>query len=104
MADGLLAARALFRDLPWHASRRIIDVSGDGMNNIGGDMIAARDAVIASGITIHGLPILTDETWIESYYQEDVIGGPDSFLIVASSPADFAAAMRRKLSRELGIS
>ncbi len=40
--------------------RRVIDVSGDGDNNSGRDVTAARDEAIAKGVTINGLAILTE--------------------------------------------
>jgi hypothetical protein len=44
---------------PYEAHRRVIDVSGDGDNNSGRDVTAARDVAIAKGVTINGLVILT---------------------------------------------
>src|SRR5271166_4722815 len=44
---------------PYGARRRVIDVSGDGDNNSGRDVTAARDQAIAKGVTINGLVILT---------------------------------------------
>jgi hypothetical protein len=40
---------------PYETRRRVIDVSGDGDNNSGRDVTAARDEAIARGITINGL-------------------------------------------------
>jgi hypothetical protein len=103
IADALLAADALFDELPEPATRRIVDVSSDGMNNTGTEIAAARDRVLADGITINGLPILTEEKWLDTYYAEYVIGGEDSFLQVARDPASFGEAMRKKLERELVV-
>ncbi len=104
LADALLAAGELMETAPCPADRRIIDLSSDGMSNIGTPITLARDRVIADGITINGLPILTEEPWLETYYREYVVGGPDAFVEVAETPASFAAAMRRKLLRELVVS
>src|SRR3546814_2911012 len=41
-------------------TRRVIDISGDGANNHGRDLAAARDEAVAAGITINGLPMATD--------------------------------------------
>jgi len=104
LADALLAAQELFDESPFAPSRRIVDVSGDGMNNIGTEMTTARDRLVAAGITINGLPILSEEPWLETYYTEYVIGGPDAFVITAQSLDSFAAAMKRKLVQELMVS
>jgi Protein of unknown function (DUF1194) len=104
IADALLAAQELFDESPFAASRRVVDVSGDGMNNIGTEMTTARDQLVAAGITINGLPILSEEPWLETYYTEYVIGGPDAFVITAEGLDSFAAAMKRKLVQELLVS
>jgi len=85
-------------------ARRVIDVSGDGMNNRGTPAEVARDAAVAAGITINGLPIEGEEANISAYYRENVIGGPGAFLIVARNFDDFARAIRDKLIKEIQIS
>jgi Protein of unknown function (DUF1194) len=104
IGDALLAAQELFDDSPFPATRRVIDVSGDGMSNAGTNMVAARDQVVAAGTTVNGLPILSEEPWLEGYYTNNVIGGPGAFVIVANGLDSFAAAMKRKLVEELAVS
>lgn len=91
----------LLEALPLPAPRWIIDVSGDGSTNAGPPATEARDAAVARGITINGLPILHIEPDIDAYYERDVIGGPGAFLVPARDFIAFADAMRRKLIREL---
>ena len=50
----------LFDGNGYAGDRRVIDVSGDGPNNRGRPVTAARDAAVAQGIVINGLPILND--------------------------------------------
>ncbi len=83
------------------AARRVIDVSGDGANNDGRPVTDARDAAVAAGVTINGLPIIEVEPGLEAYYRENVIGGPDSFLVVARDTGSFAEAILRKLLVEV---
>jgi hypothetical protein len=83
------------------ATRRVIDVSGDGANNDGRPVTDARDAAVAAGVTINGLPIVEVEPNLEQYYRENVIGGPDSFVVVASDSRAFGAAILRKLLVEV---
>lgn len=82
-------------------TRRVIDVSGDGPNNDGRPVTAARDAAVAAGITINGLPILELEPRLDSYYRDNVVGGPDAFILAVRDLADFAAAVLRKLLVEV---
>jgi len=93
---------AQFDLLPFPTARRVIDVSGDGSNTHLPDVSTMRDAAIAHGITINGLPILGSEEGLEQYYRQRVIGGPDSFLEIAVDYDSFPAAMLRKLLREIG--
>jgi hypothetical protein len=52
------------------ATRRVIDVSGDGPNNDGNPMREVHDRVIGQGIVVNGLPVMmtmpmaTTPTWI----------------------------------------
>ena len=82
-------------------TRQVIDVSGDGSNNSGGAVDAARDAALASGVTINGLAILASEPKLESYYEENVMGGDGAFVIVAQDFDAFSKAMLSKLVREI---
>jgi len=83
------------------AGRRVIDISGDGTNNDGRPVTEARDAAVAAGVTINGLPILEVEPNLEAYYRDNVIGGPDSFVVIARNIHSFAEAVLRKLLVEV---
>jgi hypothetical protein len=81
--------------------RKVIDVSGDGANNSGRSLADARETALAAGITINGLAILGNESGLETYYRENVIGGDGSFMIVAENFNAFSNAMLNKLVREI---
>ena len=85
------AAVPLFDGNGYAGERRVIDVSGDGPNNRGRPVTAARDDAVAQGIVINGLPILNDrpqpfdlptpmDMALDRYYRDHVIGGPGSFV------------------------
>ena len=101
IGDALLAARALLDDAPEPADRKLVDLSGDGIANIGPPVREARDALVGAGITVNGLAILASEPWLESYYDEYVIGGPGAFLLRAEDFSSFATAMHSKLLSEI---
>lgn len=101
IGNGLMAAGAAFERLPDEAARRVIDVSGDGMANIGVPCPEARDALLAKGVTINGLVMLNDEPWVDGYYSENVVGGPGAFLMQVADYREFAAAIREKLLSEI---
>ena len=94
---------------PFEGTRRVIDVSGDGVNNNGPPPQGERDKLVADGVTINGLPIVNDRpnfgmvgnAGLEQYYRDAVIGGPGAFTIVADDFQSFGAAIRRKLIQEI---
>lgn len=83
------------------AERRVLDVSGDGRVNAGGPADRARDAAVAAGITVNGLPILDVEEGLEAWYRANVQGGPRSFTMPARTLADFREALLAKIVREI---
>src|SRR5499433_2267323 len=94
-------AATLFATSPFQASRRVIDVSGDGSNNRGRAVTLSRDAAVAAGIGINGLPILALEPDLDRYYYENVIGGPGAFMVPAKTYNTFADAILKKLITEI---
>lgn len=101
IADALLAAAAALDRLEDQAKRRVIDISGDGMANVGPPPGPIRDALVARGITINGLAILASEPWLDSYYDNDVIGGEGAFLLQVKDFQSFATAIEQKLLAEI---
>jgi hypothetical protein len=102
-AGGIAAADALFQSAPLTPGRKVIDVSGDGKQNIG-EIPAreSRDAAVAHGVTVNGLPITSgDEPDVDAWYRANVVGGSDAFLVVANGFEAFADAFRQKLTREI---
>lgn len=94
----------------FEGTRKVIDISGDGPNNIGLPVVEARDRAVAAGVTINGLPIVNDRMspggWpplpdLDLYYAHCVVGGAGAFIIVAENFETFAAAIRRKLLLEI---
>ncbi|WP_217572792.1 DUF1194 domain-containing protein [Mesorhizobium sp. GbtcB19] len=85
--------------------RRVIDISGDGPNNIGPPVAAIRDAAVAKGIVINGLPILISPSpsvsRLDRYYADCVTGGPGSFVLPIYAASEFSIAIRRKLIQEV---
>ncbi len=91
----------LFAESGYRGSRRVIDVSGDGANNRGRPAHLARDAAVRAGVGVNGLPILALEPGLDSYYYDNVIGGPGAFMIPAETYEAFAEAVLKKLIIEI---
>ncbi len=103
-------AMDLFARSPHRGKRRVLDISGDGPNNDGAGVTAARDRALKAGIVINGLPIINNRISrygmppmpnLDHYYEDCVIGGFGAFIVVANTFADFARAIRRKLILEI---
>lgn len=94
-------ATALFASAGADAGRKVIDVSGDGINNNGRELAAARADALRTGLTINGLAILWDYPALDVYYRDNVIGGPGAFAVVAHDVSDFGTAILDKLVREI---
>lgn len=92
---------ALLFDNPYRATRRVIDISGDGANNRGRLVNQARDEAVRAGVGINGLPILALEPDLDRYYEQNVIGGPGAFVIAAKDFNTFGDAILKKLIAEI---
>src|SRR6478736_7247278 len=113
ISGGIDAAVAQLARAPFDATRRTIDVSGDGTNNAGRDIGQARDDALALGITINGLVILSETPlpWnpehtnppggLTKYYRDNVIGGPGSFVLEAKDFNSFGEAIVKKMIAEI---
>jgi len=110
ISGALHFAADLFAESPHRGVRRVVDVSGDGPNNRGSPVAKARDMLVAQGIAINGLPLMTsgmgygnrfDLPDLDAYYRDCVIGGPGAFMIPVNDWSQFPEAVRRKLVLEL---
>ena len=113
ISAGIDHAMQLLAHAPFEAQRRVIDVAGDGTNNAGRDVTAARDDALAAGVTINGLAIINEHPvsytfahvqppgGLTEWYRQNVICGPSSFVVEVREFATFGEAMTRKLINEI---
>jgi hypothetical protein len=104
-------AMQAFAASPHATTRRVIDVSGDGINNSGRPSENARDEALAKGVTINGIVIMNDvpsamsfwrtEPPLDDFYRDRVIGGPGAFVMIVEDFTTFEHAIRNKLLREI---
>ena len=95
------------------ATRRVIDVCGDGTNNSGREITEARDDALRQGVVINGLTIINDHPvsytfahvappgGLTNWYRENVVGGPGGFVLEVHDFHSFGEAMTRKLISEI---
>jgi hypothetical protein len=101
----------VFANSPHTSTRRVIDISGDGVNNSGRNSADARDEAVAAGVTINGLVIMNDrptpgffqmpQPALDDFYRTQVIGGPGAFVIAIDDFSTFAYAIVNKLVKEI---
>lgn len=89
-----------FADVP-DCARRVIDFSGDGINNAGPDPIAARGLARQLGITVNGLAIDRVGRAVTEYFKRHVVVGRGAFVITATGYWDYPRAIKTKLFQEL---
>ncbi len=108
IGKALLFCDARF-DQEFTGGRKVIDVSGDGSDNQG---VAAlhdvRDALVAKGVVINGLPIIVKplpqqpSEGLDVYYRNHVVGGEGHVLIESIGFDNFKQAILQKLLLEIG--
>jgi len=82
-------------------ARQVIDISGDGVNNVGVDPTYFYASGLFAGITVNGLVIQGAQPDPVEYYRTNVIHGPGAFLAVARDFEDYRQVIKRKLLREI---
>jgi hypothetical protein len=110
ISGALMFSLNLFKDQKFTSARQVIDISGDGPNNMGRGVEETRDAVVSKGVTVNGLPILLrtaslasffDVKDLDFYYEDCVIGGPGAFIVPVLGQSQFASAILRKIILEI---
>jgi hypothetical protein len=106
IGDGIVYALEMIRSNKFNGSRKVVDVSGDGVETDpwfekAFTLPDARSLARAQGVTVNGLAILTDNWKLHQYYRAEVISGPGAFVVKAVNFDAFAVAIRNKLLREM---
>ncbi len=109
ISAGLDFSVKLFDKSGYDASRRVIDISGDGYSDYGRPVKDARDDAVKKGVTINGLAMMFERPkWkqevpedLDRYYNEQVIGGPGAFFVTVRTPNDFSQSLLHKLVLEI---
>ncbi len=112
ISRALLFCNRLF-DQEFTGGRKVIDVSGDGDDNQGiVGLREVRDAVVARGVVINGLPIIVrppeyifppqPPEGLDVYYRNHVVGGEGHVTIESIGFDNFKQAILQKLLLEIG--
>lgn len=106
IGGGIVFAIGMIEGNDMAGRRKIVDVSGDGIETLPYSKSTprlpyARDLASQLGVQINGLAILEDVPLLYRYYRNNVIVGPGSFVMEARNFESFAAAIKKKLLKEL---
>ena len=104
ISGAIVASLPAFAKNKFEAPRRVLDISGDGIDNRGPNPFNLRPRALAAGVTINGLTILNEEPFLDRYYESTVIAGTGAFVVAATDYEDFARAIVAKLVREIAQS
>ncbi|MEZ5832040.1 MAG: DUF1194 domain-containing protein [Dongiaceae bacterium] len=95
-------AAILLLTAPFVAERSVINVIGNGWDNVGEGPRRARDRVVAKGGTINGV-VLGFDPVLMGYYRSTVIGGPGAFLLSVDDPAAMSDVLARKFLYDIAL-
>jgi len=90
----------MLRTAPFATTHRILNIVGNGVDNVGDGPRPARDRLVAEGATINGVALGHDRA-IYEYYRREVMGGPTAFVLAANDPEMLVDVLERKFVDEL---
>lgn len=88
-------ASELLRAAPFRAKRPVINIVGDGKDNVAEDAPIARDRFLENGGTVNGVVLNADPALV-AYYGDKVIGGPGAFVMSTRDDAVLVDVLVRK--------
>ncbi len=95
-------ARDLGAAAPFAAERTVVNVIGNGSDNMGEPAAPARARLLGDGATINGV-VFAPDAGLMDYFERDVAGGAGAFVLAAEPGGALADLMRRKLIGDLLI-
>lgn len=113
IGDGIALALQDFGHSGVEATRKVIDIAGDGTNNAGRSVQQARDEAAHQNVTVNGLAIANESSvpWLQAhthppggldgYYRQNVTTGETSFVLIVHDYKSFGDAIVRKLVSEI---
>jgi Protein of unknown function (DUF1194) len=88
-------ATEMFGAAPFASERSIVNIIGNGEDNVGEDADIARDRIVRTGAVVNGV-VLGGNPSVLDYYRRRVIGGPGAFVMSTNDPTTMVEVMTRK--------
>jgi len=92
----------LLEKAPYKTRRPVINVIGNGIDNVGEHAGPARDRFVQTGGTVNGF-VFGDDLSVPDYFERQVVGGPGAFLITIDANGDLANAFSRKFLKDIAF-
>lgn len=102
LSHALSTASAMLLAVPFQSTRSVINIVGNGPDNVNEEPQATRDAALAFGFTTNGVVLGHDPDVID-YFRQNVAGGPGSFVKHVPSAEVMADVLTRKLINDIVI-
>jgi hypothetical protein len=102
LSHALSAASGMLLTAPYRTTRSVINIIGNGTDNVDEDAQPARNAALALGFTINGV-VLGSDPYLIGYFEQNVIGGPGSFVMHVQEAQTMARTLKQKLLKDLVI-
>jgi hypothetical protein len=103
VGPALLGANLLFDALPYDATRLVVDVVGDGRNNVAPHPIVGRRMLLERGAIVNAMPLMLtpDDDRIDAYFASEIVAGPGHFVVPVAQIERMPSALRSKIVLEL---
>ena len=102
VSGAMAHAGDMLADSPYASKRAIMNIVGNGKDNVGESPRWSRDALVARGATINGVVIGGDGK-ITEYYRQEVIGGRAAFVLAADTLDEMVEAFTSKFVSEITL-
>jgi len=102
LSHALSAGSSMLVTAPFHSTRSVMNIVGNGPDNVNEDSAAARDIALALGHTINGV-VLGQDPDVIAYFRDRVVGGPGAFVEHVSSADVIADVLRRKFINDIVV-
>ena len=101
VSSALEHAAEMLQSSPYASQRAIVNIVGDGEDNVGEDPRRIRDALVAHGVVINGVVIGGDPAVI-TYFRNAVVG-PSGFVLAADKPETLSQVFALKFMSEIAF-
>ncbi|HET6160514.1 MAG TPA: DUF1194 domain-containing protein [Dongiaceae bacterium] len=95
-------ASVMLQQAPYATNRAIVNIIGNGEDNVGEDPQRARAELLARGATINGVVVGGDPAVLD-YYRHQVIGGRTAFVLSADKAETLVQVFALKFVSEIAL-